>query len=293
VKEYIYREGQVLVVSEQGNAEGRRLQWLVHDQLGTPRMVFDTSGKLHDDPATTNVVEGVRRHDYLPFGEENVYNAAGGSRTAANGYVADGVRQQFTGHERDAETGLDFMQARYYASGQGRFTSVDEPFADQYASNPQSWNLYSYVRNNPLNLIDPLGSAAQDPKKKDCLDDGACFNPESGLYELPGEPTGGIPYVVNIIEFYDPFLEKVFINQLVAEITFTEKRDALVDAAMNGIPGGKFAAFVFKSRRIIKFAELSRKIQKLKRGGTVYVDTVEEARELLEHMPELRPATLS
>jgi RHS repeat-associated protein len=88
-------------------------------------MVFDTSGKLHDDPATTNVVEGVRRHDYLPFGEENVYNAAGGSRTAANGYVADGVRQKFTGHERDSETGLDFMQARYYSSGQGRFTSVD------------------------------------------------------------------------------------------------------------------------------------------------------------------------
>jgi RHS repeat-associated protein len=201
------------------------------------------------------------------------------------------VRQQFTGHERDSETGLDFMQARYYSSGQGRFTSVDIPLADQWESDPQSWNLYTYVRNNPLNLIDPLGSAAQDPKKKDCLDDGACFNPESGLYELPGEPTGGIPYVVNIIEFYDPFLEKVFINQLVAEVTFTEKRDALVDAAMNGIPGGKFAAFVFKSRRIIKFAELSRKIQKLKRGGTVYVDTVEEARELLEHMPELRPAT--
>jgi RHS repeat-associated protein len=124
-KEYIYREGQVLVVSEQGNAEGRRLQWLVHDQLGTPRMVFDTSGKLHDDPATTNVVEGVRRHDYLPFGEENVYNAAGGSRTAANGYVADGVRQKFVGYERDTETGLDFVQARYYANVQGRFTSPD------------------------------------------------------------------------------------------------------------------------------------------------------------------------
>jgi RHS repeat-associated protein len=157
VKEYIYREGQVLVVSEQGNAEGRRLQWLVHNQLGTPRMVFDTSGRLHDDPATTNVVEGVRRHDYLPFGEENVYNAAGGSRTAANGYVADGVRQQFTGHERDAETGLDFMQARYYASGQGRFASADIPLTDQWESDPQSWNLYTYVRNNPCVNIDPRG----------------------------------------------------------------------------------------------------------------------------------------
>jgi RHS repeat-associated protein len=136
----------------------------VHDQLGTPRMIFDTSGKLHDDPATTNVVEGVRRHDYLPFGEENVYNAAGGSRTAANGYLLnDGVRQQFTGHERDAETRLDFMQARYYASGQGRFTSTDPLMASGRVWNPQSWNRYSYVLNRPLGLIDPNGLEDEDP----------------------------------------------------------------------------------------------------------------------------------
>jgi RHS repeat-associated protein len=71
--------------------------------------------------------------------------------------VADGVRQQFTGHERDSETGLDFMQARYYASGQGRFASADEPFADQWESDPRSWNLYTYVRNNPCVNIDPRG----------------------------------------------------------------------------------------------------------------------------------------
>jgi hypothetical protein len=68
-----------------------------------------------------------------------------------------------------------------------------------------------------------LGSAAQDPKKKDCLDDGACFNPESGLYELPGEPSGGIPLVVNIIDNYDPFLERVLMNQMVEEVTKEEK----------------------------------------------------------------------
>jgi RHS repeat-associated protein len=103
------------------------------------------------------VVEGVRRHDYLPFGEENVYNAAGGSRTAANGYVADGVRQQFTGHERDAETGLDFMQARYYASGQGRFTSIDPLLSSGDIYTAQSWNRYAYAFNNPLRFIDPFG----------------------------------------------------------------------------------------------------------------------------------------
>jgi hypothetical protein len=33
----------------------------------------------------------------------------------------------------------------------------DDPFADQHPDDPQSWNLYSYVRNNPLNATDPSG----------------------------------------------------------------------------------------------------------------------------------------
>ena len=42
----------------------------------------------------------------------------------------------------------------------GRFLSPDEPFADQFESDPQSWNLYSYVRNNPLAMVDPEGRDA-------------------------------------------------------------------------------------------------------------------------------------
>jgi len=59
--------------------------------------------------------------------------------------------------ERDAETGLDFFGARYMSSAQGRFSSADRPFADQHTSNPQSWNLYAYARNNPLKLVDRDG----------------------------------------------------------------------------------------------------------------------------------------
>jgi hypothetical protein len=39
----------------------------------------------------------------------------------------------------------------------GRWMSPDLPFADQNPENPQSWNLYGYVRNNPLNSIDTNG----------------------------------------------------------------------------------------------------------------------------------------
>ena len=85
-----------------------QISWLVTDQLGTPRMIFDQTGSL------TNV----SRHDYLPFGEE--LGAGTGGRTTAQGYSAsDGVRQHFTQKERDNETGLDYFGERYYASTQG------------------------------------------------------------------------------------------------------------------------------------------------------------------------------
>jgi RHS repeat-associated protein len=62
-----------------------------------------------------------------------------------------------TGKERDNETGLDYFGARYLSAAQGRWTSPDEPFADQHPADPQSWNLYGYVRNNPLISVDPQG----------------------------------------------------------------------------------------------------------------------------------------
>ena len=67
----------------------------------------------------------------------------------------------FTGKERDAETGLDYFGARYFSGAQGRFTTPDKPFADQHPEDPQSWNLYGYVRNNPLRNIDVNGRQAQ------------------------------------------------------------------------------------------------------------------------------------
>ena len=68
---------------------------------------------------------------------------------------------KFTGKERDSESGLDYFGARHYASSLGRWVSPDKPFADQHAANPQSWNLYSYTRNNPVAFVDPNGRAVE------------------------------------------------------------------------------------------------------------------------------------
>ncbi len=55
---------------------------------------------------------------------------------------------------------MDFGQARYYNSKLGRFYSVDpenyQAFSD--ISNPQSWNAYAYVNNNPCRYADPTGT---------------------------------------------------------------------------------------------------------------------------------------
>jgi RHS repeat-associated protein len=155
------------------------VQWLVADHLGTPRIVADQTGSL----------AGIRRHDYLPFGEE--VGAGVGGRTQQQGYgQADGVRQKFTSKERDTETGLDYFLARYYSSTQGRFTSPDHPFADQHESDPQSWNLYSYAGNSPLVYTDPFGLW----KQVDCSSSGKsgkCWEAEKDdTYETLAKEAG-------------------------------------------------------------------------------------------------------
>jgi RHS repeat-associated protein len=70
----------------------------------------------------------------------------------------EAVPSRCTGKERDPESSLDYMLARYYSSGLGRFLQPD-PIIMSYAqiAKPQLWNLYSYVGNNPLNATDPTG----------------------------------------------------------------------------------------------------------------------------------------
>ncbi|MGH9718091.1 MAG: RHS repeat-associated core domain-containing protein [Candidatus Acidiferrales bacterium] len=85
-------------------------------------------------------------YDYYPFGEIISCGATGDQS------------QKFTGYLRDSETNLDDANARYFASSLGRFMSPDPSglyFADP--TDPQTLNLYSYVGNSPLTMVDPTG----------------------------------------------------------------------------------------------------------------------------------------
>ena len=84
---------------------------------------------------------------------------------------------QFTGKERDVETGLDYFGARYLASVQGRLTSPDryevvvqknqggthneqQGLLNTFISNPQARNKYAYGLNNPLRNVDVGGQCS-------------------------------------------------------------------------------------------------------------------------------------
>jgi RHS repeat-associated protein len=109
------------------------------DHLGSTRMVTD---------GTTELPVPYGRHDYLPFGYEVPAGIGGRSNGIWVGSGTDSLTAKYTGVERDTETGFDFMQARYHASIQGRFTSPAPGSAGASIGNPQGWNGYSYALKN-------------------------------------------------------------------------------------------------------------------------------------------------
>lgn len=121
-------------------------------------------GPLCADPAAaweTSCVAENSRHGFqlldstlrLASGEVKSTTALGIAWTLYDG----GIRSRCTGKERDQETGLDNFGKRYYGSALGRFITPDPFMNSGRPDNPQTWNRYTYVLNNPLRYIDPTG----------------------------------------------------------------------------------------------------------------------------------------
>jgi RHS repeat-associated protein len=141
--EYVYFGGQRIA---RRDASGN-VYYYVEDMLGTSRALTTSNGTVCYDA------------DFYPFG---------GERTPLVNTCPQNFK--FNGKERDPETGLDDFEARYYSSGLARFMIPDwaaKATAVPYAQfgDPQSLNLYSYVRNNPVTAVDADGHANDDLKR--------------------------------------------------------------------------------------------------------------------------------
>jgi RHS repeat-associated protein len=92
------------------------------------------------------------------------------------------LMNKFTSKERDAETGLDYFGARYYSAPQGRFMRPDPLLSSGRPFEPQSWNRYAYVLNNPLKYSDPAGLY----EFADCNGDAKCLKYQDGFRKALG-----------------------------------------------------------------------------------------------------------
>ena len=180
-KDYVWRDGLLLASTDTTGAYHYHL-----DHLGTPRLITNAS--------TVKIAE----HAYYPFGAEINLTPHETSEEA----------MKFTGHERDIVAGdghtLDDMHARYYNASLGRFLSVD-PVLGRFGQ-PQTTNRYSYVANNPVNLLDTDGraialaiydaSAFQEVWTSFAAPDPDGGGGSSGPPQQAGAPPGGPPVPV-------------------------------------------------------------------------------------------------
>lgn len=187
MEDYVYGEGRLIGGDRESYYGGKR--HFHTDHLGSVRMITDQN----------RLRRGV--HDYLPFGVEQTDSVQEFTKFATHqsgDFRADPMK--YTSHERDFHGPLnydntdylDYMHARYYDPNMGRFLSVD-PFVDYEVAmkNPQGWNRYAYVRNNPMNRTDPTGRCEDKGKgdggKRICIQ---TFIPTKSLGIFRGDNRG-------------------------------------------------------------------------------------------------------
>jgi RHS repeat-associated protein len=144
--EYIFNGETLLSTIDQqfknGTATGTAKTRYVHpDHLGSTNVVTDEND---------NVVQTL---DYYPYGATRVSVS-----------TSTKEKRQFIGQFTD-DSGLDYLNARYYSSDRGQFISQDPVFWEigvtndgkNALSNPQALNSYGYANDNPITGKDPNG----------------------------------------------------------------------------------------------------------------------------------------
>ncbi len=107
------------------------------DHLGGTNVLTDGTGLVK------------RILEYKPYGEYSRNQAVNLPTDEEQAWYA------FTSQYHDEESELYYYNARYYDPELGRFIQADTIVP--YPANPQAFNRYTYVANNPVNLVDPSG----------------------------------------------------------------------------------------------------------------------------------------
>jgi RHS repeat-associated protein len=134
--EYVFFNGTRVARRDEVTPAG--VYYYFSDHIKSASLVTDAAGNVKSES------------DYYPWGGELAM-----SNSDSNHY-------KFTGKEKDSESGLDYFGARFYSAAMGRFMTPDwseKPVTVPYAdlSDPQTFNLYSYVRNSPVARFDADG----------------------------------------------------------------------------------------------------------------------------------------
>ncbi|MBI2627735.1 RHS repeat-associated core domain-containing protein [Candidatus Nomurabacteria bacterium] len=144
VTKHIFANG-VEIATIEGTGDEAKVKYIHTDNLGSTNVVTDETGAV------------VETLDYLPFGGVRVDKKEN----------AFSEQRKYIGQEYDADTKLNYLNARYYDGSVGRFLSQDPVFLNpesqgkeiftKFLTDPQSQNSYSYAGNNPITLSDPDG----------------------------------------------------------------------------------------------------------------------------------------
>lgn len=111
---------------------GNTATYLLQDQQGSTRLLTNSTGSV------------VGTYAYGTYG--TTISHTGSATTAL----------QYDGQYADAESGFQYLRARYYDSAAGQFLSVDP--AVELTASP-----YGYAAGNPVNAMDPAGLSWWNP----------------------------------------------------------------------------------------------------------------------------------
>jgi len=124
-------------------ARGEVVEYMHVNASGSPVAITNSTGQV------------LQRSNYGPYGR------------SINGASIDSPG--FSGHVRDEQTAMVYMQQRYYAPELARFLSAD-PVTPLANPDERHFNRYAYAYNNPYGFTDPDGQCPQGAPKSTCVD---------------------------------------------------------------------------------------------------------------------------